>query len=449
MLTKIIDMVKQNNLISRGDRVLCALSGGMDSSVMLDALVALSDELGFSVCAAHLNHMLRGEDSENDEQFARAKCEKYGIDFISERADVSSRAKETRESIELAARNIRYEFLVRAKERLSATKIATAHNANDNLETMLLNLARGSGIDGLSGIPVVRGDIIRPLISVSREEIEEYAEKNGIDYCIDKSNDDTVYSRNMIRHNAIPALLKVNSGAVANAYRTSRIVSRAADFISESARRRFNKIAITPVSCRCEDLLESDPALFAGVCAILSKNAMEDSSYALSARHIADIEKLMESASPSGEIMLPRGLFCRREYEKLVFEKRSEKEIAECQKLSLGENFWGEYKITVRKLEDTEKIHNSLNIFHISCDRIEDSLTVRTRKTGDELKLRKRPRRTLKKLFIDGKIPKNEREKTPVITDGDNVLFVYGFGADEKVAVTEGETALRIETERI
>ncbi len=449
MLTKITDTVKQNNLLSRGDRVLCALSGGMDSSVMLDALIALSDELGISVCAAHLNHMLRGEDSLSDEEFARAKCEKYGIDFISERADVAAIAKDTRESIELSARNVRYEFLMRAKEKLLATKIATAHNANDNLETILLNLARGSGIDGLSGIPVTRDNIIRPLISVSREEIEEYAKKNGIDYCVDKSNDDTVYSRNMIRHNAIPALLKVNSGAVANAYRTSRIVGRAADFISAAAKEKFREIALTHTSCRCEDLLGCEPVLFAGVCAILSKNAMEDGSYTLSACHISDIEKLLSSRSPSGEITLPMGLFCRREYEKLVFEKRAEEETLKPQKLDLGENFWGGYKITVKKLDENEKIHNSLNIFHISCGRIEDGLAVRTRKTGDELKLKKRPRRTLKKLFIDGKIPKNEREKIPVITDGDNVLFVYGFGADERTAVSEGETALKIETERI
>lgn len=449
MLTKIIETVKQNNLVSRGDRVLCALSGGMDSSVMLDALIALSDELSISVCAAHLNHMLRGEDSSNDEEFAKKKCEKYGIDFISERADVNARAKDSHESVELAARNVRYEFLARAKEKLSATKIATAHNANDNLETILLNLARGSGIDGLSGIPVTRGDIIRPIISVSREEIEEYAEKNDIEYCVDKSNDDTVYSRNMLRHNAIPALLKVNSAAIANAYRTSRIVSRAADFISESARERFNQIALSPTSCKCEDLLKTEHALFAGVCAILSKNAIGDSSYTLSASHISDIEKLLVSLSPSGEIMLPRGLFCRREYDKLVFEKRAEEEKLKPQKLVLGENFWGGYRITVKKTEETQKIHNSLNIFHISCDRIEDSLTVRTRNTGDELKLKKRPRRTLKKLFIDRKIPKNEREKTPVITDGDNVVFVYGFGADERAAITEGEATLKIEIERI
>ena len=199
-------------MLHRGEHVLVALSGGVDSSVLLDVLIKCREELGISVSAAHLNHMLRGKDADNDEAFVREKCEKLGIPFVSERIDITALAQNSGPSTELCAREVRYGFLRRVKTELRADKIATAHNANDNLETVIFNLSRGGGVDGMCGIPPVRGDLIRPLIFIPRQQIEEYAACNGIGFCEDKTNAETVYTRNKIRHNIIPEILKINAG---------------------------------------------------------------------------------------------------------------------------------------------------------------------------------------------------------------------------------------------
>ncbi|MBR5542690.1 MAG: tRNA lysidine(34) synthetase TilS [Oscillospiraceae bacterium] len=450
MLTKISENIKQNNLIEPGERVLCAFSGGVDSSVMLDMMVKLSGELGITVCAAHLNHMLRGKDADRDEEFARRRCEEYGIEFISGRRDVAAYAKEKGESTELAARNVRYDFLESAARTLFATKIATAHNANDNLETILMNLARGTGIDGLCGIPHRRGNIIRPILSLSREEIEKYAEENNIEYCLDKTNEDTAYSRNRLRRDAIPALIATNPAAVENAYRASRHLRHTAYISKRAAYFRAKDLELPENACQREGLSDTSPALMAEVCEYFAKNAMEDVRYSLSSRHIDAIAELAKSNRASGEVSLPHGLICRCEYDRIVFEKRGEVHKPSEKKLSIGENFWGTYRIIITKFEENGKINNSFNTFLVPCDKIESGLTVRSRMTGDSIKLSKRPGKTLKKLFVDEKIPKGERDTLPVFSDGENVLFVYGFGADEEnCRIDDLENTLKIEIIRI
>ncbi len=412
-----------------GGRVLVAFSGGVDSSVMLDVIIRLRDELSVSVCAAHLNHMLRGEDSDSDEAFAGEKCKAYGIDFISERINIAEMAEKTGESVELCARNARYDFLRRAKESLGASHIATAHNANDNLETILLNLTRGGGLDGLCGIPPVRGDIIRPLIECTRAEIEEYAKREKITFCIDKTNEGTQYSRNKLRHLAVPTLLDLNASAVENASRTSVILREEATFLMKAARKHSEKISRGLSSCDRKGLL-SEPALMSRVCEIFAANALGKDSYTLEYRHVGMISSLAKSESPSCRISLPGGLLVSRIYDEVLFERETSEEELPPVLLQCGENFWGEYVINVKKSEKREKIHNLLNTFFVPYDKIQDNLVVRSRKEGDEIKLPKRRTKSIKKLFIDEKLPLRLRSKTPVIADGEKVFGVFGFGED-------------------
>ena len=421
MITKVRNTLKKNR-ISENSRILVALSGGVDSSVLLDVLCELREELGISVCAAHLNHMLRGEDAMRDEEFVRIKCLACGVDFLSERIDIAKEAKARGESTELCARNLRYDFLERAKESLSADFIATAHNANDNLETILFNLSRGSGIDGLCGIPAVRGCIIRPLIECTRDEIEEYAGAFDVLFCVDKTNDEDIYSRNKIRHGAIPSLLGVNERAVSNATKTARILRCEADFLDKSAKERFDKISISQNSCLAKELV-AEPALTSRICEMFLGRTLEFC-------HVEQIIALSSSASPSDRISLPGGFVARREYEKIIFEKGEKTESLPTVSLCEGEFRWGEYSVTVEKTEKVEKINSLLNTFFVSCGKIQGNLVIRGKLTGDEIKLPKRKTKTLKKLFIDEKIPLDTREKIPVIADDEKVFAVYGIGSD-------------------
>lgn len=444
MLTRILKTIKKYGMISAGDRVLCALSGGVDSSVLLDVLVKCSEELRISVCAAHLNHMLRGEEAMRDEKFVREKCLEYGIPLMCERAEIAKLAKETGQSTELCARNVRYDFLRRAKEQFGACKISTAHNANDSAETVIFNMARGGGLDALCGIPPVRGDIIRPLIEIPREDIEAYAEAHGVSFCEDRTNAETVYSRNRIRHKVIPEMLKINSAAIRNAARSAEVLREESELLKELAENEMKKIADSEYSCKCKKLLGVPKALFARVCEIFAANAMGAGEYTLWYRHVSDIRSLCESSCPSATIDLPLGLRVRREYENIVFEKAEDMSAPLPVKLSEGEFSFGKYAVYVRKMENRGKINNSVNTFYLPYDKIQDNLVVRPRQIGDEIKLLKRPVKSIKKLFIDSRIPKNEREYIPLIADGEKVLAVFGFGQDERYLPTENEDIIEI-----
>ncbi len=448
MRTDIIKTIKDFDMLRRGEHVLVALSGGVDSSVLLDVLLRCREELDITVSAAHLNHMLRAHAADEDECFVRAKCEKLGVPLVCERIDIAALSEKNGQSTELCAREVRYAFLRRAKETLNADKIATAHNANDNLETVIFNLSRGGGTDGMCGIPPVRGDIIRPLIRIPRADIEEYEKSYDVGFCEDKTNSETLYSRNKIRHNIIPEILKINSGAIKNASRSSEILRADAEYLAFQAQNAAENVSLGRKVCKVKELLGLHLSLFGRVCEIYAKRAAKSDTYVLEYRHVCALRELCESNSPSGKINLPCGVSARREYEKLVFEKCGKKEEPVSAKLAEGEFFFGDYRVFIKKSVKTGKIHNSVNTFLISCGRIQDGLVVRSRISGDEIKLLKRPSKSLKKLFIEKRIPKNEREHIPVIADGNNIAAVYGCGTDVNYLPQEGDEIFVIEIDK-
>ncbi len=446
MVTDVLKNICDNNMLTKNEHVMCAFSGGIDSSVMLNILVKLREKLDITVSAAHLNHMLRGEDSMRDEEFVKSVCKSYGIPLVCERIDVNALAEESGESVELAARNARYDFLRRAAEKLGAKKIATAHNANDNLETILLNLARGSGIDGICGIPPMRENIIRPLILIPRCDIEEYATENAISYCEDKTNFETEYSRNKLRHMAIPALKLINESVVENALRSSVIMREESHFLDLMAEQTMTEHAISGENaCISSDFASLHPAMQARVAEKFARAALDDNLYTLEFRHVKDIVSLSENKAPSKEIHLPKGLIVRREYEKLVFAKKQEKEEPQKIVLQEGSFSWGGYDVSVKKEEKCSNVHNSVNTFRIPCGKITGNLFLRTRETGDFIKLPKRHGKTVKKLFIDERIPSGERNTIPIIADASGVVAVYGFGVSEVHTASVGDDVIYIE----
>ncbi|MCL2087246.1 MAG: tRNA lysidine(34) synthetase TilS [Oscillospiraceae bacterium] len=230
IVNKILQVVEQYSMVKHGDVVTVGLSGGADSVALLYSLIGLSGELGIDVRACHLNHNLRGEESERDERFVRELCDKLKTPLVVKSVDIKS-LKRKHQSIETAAREERYSFF----QELSHTKIATAHNADDNAETLLFNLSRGSALKGLCGIPPLRGNIIRPLIYCERAEIENYCAENDLDYVTDSSNFSDEFTRNRIRSRIVPLLKELNPNLLSGINRMTDTLRRDEEFISSLA----------------------------------------------------------------------------------------------------------------------------------------------------------------------------------------------------------------------
>lgn len=240
---KFLNTVKENNLIESGDVIVVGVSGGPDSITLLTCLNKYKEKFNYKIIVAHINHLIR-KDSTEDEQFVENYCKKNNIPVFIKRAKVEEIAKKQKRGTEETGRKIRYDFFNEVLEKNNANKIAIAHNMNDNAETMILNLIRGTGLQGLEGIKPRNGNIIRPLINCKREEIENYCEKNKLNPRIDSTNSENIYRRNIIRNKILPSLKEINPNIVETLSRTTKIIRENNTYIKESSQEIFNKIAI-------------------------------------------------------------------------------------------------------------------------------------------------------------------------------------------------------------
>lgn len=241
---KFLETIKENNLISEGDVIVIGVSGGPDSITLLTCLNKYKEKLKYSIIVAHVNHLIR-KDSTEDEQFVEKVCQKMKIKFFTKRVDVNKIAKEKKRGTEETGRAIRYEFFDEILKNENANKIAIAHNMNDNAETMLINMIRGSGLNGLEGIqPQEYNKYIRPLINCTRKEIEEYCEKYNLQPRIDSTNSENIYTRNIIRNKIIPELQAINPNIINTLSRTSKIIKQNNNYIKKQSKETYEKIAV-------------------------------------------------------------------------------------------------------------------------------------------------------------------------------------------------------------
>lgn len=404
-------LVREYNMLPPGSSVLCAVSGGADSVCLLHWLAQRED---ISLTAAHFNHQLRGDESDGDEAFVRALCEEWDIPLAVGRGDVLAFARREKRSVEEAARTLRYTFLYRAAEERSCGRIAVAHNADDNAETLLLHLLRGSGLNGLAGISPKLHKIERPLLTTSRQEIEDYLAQNRLPHVEDSSNADDAYTRNRVRHQLLPLMEELNPGfvrrlssAIPRLRADNDCLNTQAWQLFRQARRRGEDLVI-PASAI---LQAPEPVGARAVRRLLAEAAEGD--WDCSAAHIEAVLSLCRSDEPSARVSLPRQLTVRREYGDLIFTHDPDPEPLEQFEPAIGNNPIPGTEWTLRLEGDPWS-----------------GLVVRSRQTGDEITLSGRPRRSLKKLFIDQKVPRRERDTIPVLADGDGVLAVAGFGAN-------------------
>lgn len=239
---KFLNTIAENNLIKEGEVIVVGVSGGPDSITLLECLNKYKEKLKCEIIVAHINHLIR-EDSTDDEQFVEKVCAKKKIKFYVKRVDVEKLAKETKRGTEETGRAIRYEFFNEILEKEKANKIAIAHNMNDNAETMLINIIRGSGLNGLEGIqPQEYEKYIRPLINCTRCEIEEYCEKYKLEPRIDYTNNENIYTRNIIRNQIIPKLQEINPNIINTLSRTSKIIKENNNYLRKQAQEVYKKI---------------------------------------------------------------------------------------------------------------------------------------------------------------------------------------------------------------
>ena len=409
MIEKVLTAIERFSLISKGDTVTVALSGGADSVALLHVLWSLKDELSITLKAAHLNHGIRGGEADRDEAFARQICDKFDIPFVSEIIDIPAIAKERGQSIELCAREVRYDFLSRNADGL----IATAHTASDNAETLLLNLTRGSGTKGLSGIPPKRDNFIRPLIFCSRYDIEKYCIDNSLSYVTDSTNLTDDYTRNKIRHKVIEPLKEINPSfeeAVVRATDILREDNEALDFMASEALFK----ALSEDGLLCESVNRLPTALAKRV--IIKFVATVSEGLELDYHHV---NKLLLICKSNGKISLPNNNYG----------------IAKSGVLFITNEEKTETPVFYAELVKQEKINNLLSINLIDCDKIIGSAVIRTRKEGDFIRLKNRGcTKSLNKLFTENKIDPLVRDSIPVIADDEGVIWVYGMGVSQRCA---------------
>lgn len=434
MRNKVLAFCRENGLLNPGDRVICAVSGGMDSMAMLWCLWSLRDKLKIDLSAAHFNHNLRGAESDGDEAFVRKFCQGFGIDC----AFGSGKIRPGKKGLEAAAREARYDFLLGLDRE---AKIATAHTAGDNGETILMHLLRGSGLKGLGGIPPKRGRIVRPLLCVTREEISAYMSELGLPHREDSSNFQDDFLRNRLRHEVMPVLLRENPAFLEHVTPAALRLRQDEDYLDQAAQSAYDQ-AKRPEGLDCQLLRTLHPAILNRVLSrfLRAKGLKEPGS-----AQIEEVKKLIFSGNPSAACVFSGGTVFTRRYDLLTGAAEEGGSFAPVRLAVSGATEIPELGLRVSCLEEIapENPKSSPWEFLLDLAALPGPFLLRPRAPGDRLTL-PGGAKTVKKLLIDRKIPASQRDRIPVLESEGQILGVFGLGPDTKYLSKPGEKALRI-----
>ena len=459
---KVLSYIRTHNMLAPGQRVVAGLSGGADSVCLLSLLADLREAYSLELRAVHVHHGLRGEEADRDAAFSRELCRSLGVPFSLAFVNVKEEAGKRRISEEEAGRILRYQVFEREAGRgeqalrrektadpdgsqPESVKIAVAHHGDDSAETILYQLFRGSGLKGLSGIPPARGNIIRPLLCAERREIIAYLEEKGLPFVTDSTNLENDYARNKIRNQILPmAVQEINQGAADHIRRAGELIGEADRFFEERAERMLETLLETG-----ETKGHGAESAALSVSGLLELSHIE-ASYAVRAvfkrkkwplrdvtsGHIESVLALLRGRTGAGSD-LPGGLRAERSYDRLILTK-----LQPGQTEKRDESGLPSLSMEVADRENQGEIPKNLYTKWFDYDKIKDTLSVRYRLPGDYITLKGGGRKSLKSLFIDEKIPREERSHIPLLAEGSHVLWVIGGRISEYYKVTE-------ETERI
>lgn len=413
------NLIKKDNLFKKGDSFVIGVSGGVDSVSLLNALTSLSKAWNFKISIAHLNHGLRKE-ADMDEKFVKSLAKKYNLPFYTKKVRLP------KSNIEEAGRIARYDFFEEVKKQTGSKYIVTAHNLNDNAETILLNLTRGAGLSGLSGMKIKENALIRPFLNIKKEEIVDFAKKNRLKWRDDPSNRYLKYSRNRVRHKVLPELKKINEKAEDNIVRSSSFLSEIAVYQKKEAILHYKKNSVKKngVSFLAVDRIKTlDPLLQKEILQIFFEE--NGTLKNISQKNLESILDLLKKGG-SKEISLAGGLIIRKEYDKLMIVEPS-RNITEQGKFDILPNKkikFSEFTIISKSTKKAGK--STKDSVYVDLEKT-GKLVVRSKKEGDRVSISGDKTKKIQDIFVDAKVPKIKRTSYPVIANASGELIWIPF----------------------
>lgn len=463
MTDKVLKTIHKYNLIKKGETLIVGISGGPDSVCLLHLLYNLKEKLNIKIYGAHINHMIRGEQSDKDQEYVKHLCEELGISLFQRNYNIKEIAFKRGISHEEAGREVRYEFFELCSQEVKADKIAVAHNKSDQAETILMNIIRGTGIDGLKGMNHCRGKVIRPLLDISREEIEMYCEEHKLKPRLDSTNLEDIYTRNRIRLNLIPYIDELFDTKVVNSiYRMSLLVRDDYDFIDYYTDEQYQQCVLKTekdaIYLLIEQVSKRHPALIKRIIRKTIFN-LKGSLKEIESIHVEDVFKLCTEGRTGSVIHLPQDIRAEKSYNVLKIFRYNHKEyIPDFEKPVIipGTTELFEQKFLIKAdiidiccIDSNTKeklgfIENYKNIGYNSLIQFFDydiltmGINIRNRRNGDIFNPYKSSgTKKLKEFFIDNKIPRDIRRKIPLISLENEIVWIVGYKISDKYKVTE------------
>ena len=447
----------KHKLFKSGEKIVVGFSGGADSTALLLALWHLKSKHGYSILAAHVNYSLREDDSQLDEQFVRKFCFDRNISLVVKNVNIKSKS-----NVENHAREIRFEYFNNLRKLYKIQKIALGHNREDQVETLLFRMFRGSGYTGIKGISPITEDIVHPLLSFSREDIISYLESEKIQWREDLSNKDNIYTRNKIRNQMIPWIKEhLNPNVVSKLYETAEIFSETDDILESLAARRFLKAQINHSRDECRlsvKIINKTKSVLRYYVYKEAYSRINGDSKDFYHNNFIEIENLL-TIDGSKQIFLPNNVFVFKEYDELIFTNidisKSENIENEKEITSLRNRFtFEDYRIIMKKLKkmpNTRNLFEDKNVAYLDLDKTNFPINIRHRKPGDRFyPLGMEHSKKLKDFLIDEKVPKFDRDKLLIFCDQEKIIWLAGHRIDNRVVTSEQtQNILQIRIERM
>ena len=444
---KVLSTINKYNLIESGDKIVIGISGGPDSVCLLHILNRLKEKLDIEIYAAHLNHQIRGIEAQKDALYVSNMCDEMGITCFLKSIDVPKYCKDNSLSIEEGARKLRYEMFDEIKQKTKSNKIAVGHNLNDQAETILMRVMRGTGLQGLRGIEYSRENgIIRPLLDIERNDIEKYCEVHNLNPRIDESNLQNIYTRNKIRLELIPYMMdNFNTNLIESIVRMSNSLRSDSEYIESQSEAKFKdicKFTSDTVNIRIDDFSKLHNAIKVRILRKGIKHILGDTNF-IDQKHIEDIMEFENESKINKMLTIPRGVFVYRKKDCIILTTT---EI-------INEEIEFSYNIPTNGFVKIKELKTIIETQTMSKDRyknakldkmsrgfdlnkIKGGIVVRSRQQGDKIKLVGGTKK-IKDLFIDLKIPREERCKVPIISDEQGILQVGEYKSSENYKIDE------------
>jgi tRNA(Ile)-lysidine synthase len=433
---KVIKFIDENQLVKSGDRILVALSGGADSVFLLNFLNKYKKKYDIELFAFHLNHKLRKE-SDSDQEFSKNLCKKLSIPFFTAGKKVRLYAKKKKLSIEEAGRILRYEMLQKKARKLSCNKIATAHNLDDNSETILLNLIKGRGLSAIAGIPIKSNNVIRPIMCLSKSEIESYLKINNIEFVVDRSNQDENFERNYLRNKIVPLITeKFNKNFSRNIFQTTNILNQYLEFTDKIISSKYSQVvrasennvevSLTLLTNESEFLLAE----------IIRRIIIQEFNHEATYKTIRDIVSLTKKQAGRRK-NISDDIVVFKEADKLVFMK-NKKSNPVIRIVPTGKTFYvNKMKISIKKTKDFYLGQGS-KIEYIDADKVVGNLVLRNWNEGDKfIPLGMKGYKKVSDFLTDIKIPSSKRDEILILEDQQKIICILGHRIDDRVKITE------------